>query len=510
MTIIGKPDGKVTPTGYLKGPAGNIPIDSFAASLTVGNIPVARVGIPPEYLSQLPDDADTKTYDVMVGDGTAEPVLIFRGYVCGPSGRLTPTDIRAGVDLIHVARDLDQMRLSAPNLHPQSCNDWSYQRSGSARVAGASGQFELGSAQFFSASAGTPLATQVIKELIRFMQEELTVTVDRGNSAYAVKSADLQPAITLLQSIKTVGGGTVRASLATLLANPDQNSINGHLVNVLNDSFQGQRSIWDALTAAFADFGLYLLCDNAGNVFVVPDLANFQPPQGNLLDGTYIVTRDQASSFYRRVGEVMLISQGVRPDPGADGGTETYACTIASYPPPATGPSQAPSTGATLSLLFPGWLAPIGFVVDPASLKAEPPNPSNPGNPKGTPADTGSQRAACYQAQVAYAQMLFNQESDKKRTFSVTGPLAPLAVPGTTVRIQPFSNVVAKTSGQDISGLNSEYWCYLYQVQHNVECSGRSPTLTTTFNFRNVSESDEGLGLTNHPIYSDVAPFTLQ
>jgi hypothetical protein len=516
MVIIGQKNRAVRPAGYLEGPSGiKIPITSFAASFTVGNIPVARVGILPESLRTLPDDANEDIYSVRIGDDTQEPQQIFRGYVCGPSGRLSPTDIRAGVDLIHVARDLDQMRLSAPSLHPQGCNDWSYRRAGSARVATqGNGAFPMGDNRFFQASRNKSLPAQIIEELIHFMENELRVEVQRSNPAYLFKKEDFQPAVDLLKTIKFFGGGTIRSELAAALANPVTNSINGHLVNSLNESFLCQRSIWDALTAALSDFGLLLLCDNAGQVFVIPDLSNFQPPEENLLDGEYIITRDQSSTFFRQIREVMLVSRGIVPSPNADGGGGAFVGTITSWPPPkstseqASGPAEA-GRGATLSLMLPGWLSPISYLVDREELRREPPNPSNPKILSDAPKDTTSQRRAVAEAQSAYAHMLYNLERDKRRTFCLTGPLAPRATPGTTVRLRPFSAVRARTTGADLRDFDIEYHAYLYQVSHFIECGG-APTMTTTFNFRNVSKSDEGLSLTEHPLFSDCAPFKLQ
>ena len=507
MTILGDPARATRPTGYLLLGGQQVPITSFQASFSVGNIPLARVGILPEFLSQLPTDADNQVAEVHVGDGTSDH-LVFRGYVSGENSRASAESYGAGVDLIHLARDLDEMRLSAPSLHAQGCNDWSYQRQGSSRVVGGDGSFVLGSAQFFSASKTTPLARQVIDELVRFMQEDLQVTVDRGNPAFTFKTESLQPAIDLLKTVRVTGGGTIRPEIATALSsNVRTDSINGHLVAVLNDSLICQRSIWDALTAAFSDFGLTLLCDNAGNVFVVPDLANFKPPEQNLLDGDYLLGQDQASSFYRRVGEVVLISRGVALDPKADaGGDSGYAATVTSWPPP--GDSTTTRDGATLSLQFPGWLSPISYVVDPKELSVEPPSAANPAPNTQAPANTTSERQAVAKAQLGYAQMLFNLEADKRRTFSCTGPFAPLAVPGTTVALQPYSQVQARSSGATIAQVDALYYGYLYQVRHDVDVMGK--TLTTSFAFRNVSRAEEGLALTDHPIFTDAKPFVLQ
>ena len=128
MTIIGTLGKAVVPTGQIIGPAGSrpIPITSFQSTMTIGSIPTCNVGIPAEFMGDFADAQTNQIYTVMVGTTTGASYTIFQGYINGEHGRVTTKEITDGISLIHVARDMDQMSISVPSMHPAHIYDWAY------------------------------------------------------------------------------------------------------------------------------------------------------------------------------------------------------------------------------------------------------------------------------------------------------------------------------------------------------------------------------------------------
>jgi hypothetical protein len=462
MRLIGKPNDTVRPEGFLEGPGGVIPISGLTCVNSVGSIPICRVFIPPEFLSQIPDEQTDDLYKVKIKDGE-EDVVIFTGYVAGDNGKITGTRVMGGVDLVHPARDLDESRISAPSLHPASIVDYSYTLLPEGDFGGSGFSFEP--ATFFT-SGGGKLPEQIVNGLKKEM--ESLQSESSSNGGETVKTETLQRGIDLLGRLK-FKDGTLKESIEGPLASGDSNnsSINTWVRQRCEGSFNAARSVWDTLTSIFSEFGIYLIGDGDGGVFTAADCAGmFVNPFDNLLDGKYVATFDKVSAITRSIAEVQLASENVRAnmfdDSGGPGGFVSF---------------MDGKQGATLVLQMPGWLNPIVETESEGLVKA----------------------------QQDYAKAMLYLERSKFRTISASGPLAPRALPGTIVQVAPYSAMKARSGGQ-IEDFNKTYFGYCYQVAHEIDVSGQ--IFQTTFFLKNVTSS--GDSISEHPLFSDVTPFSLE
>lgn len=480
MKIIGKPGDVIAPQGWLEGPFGKggdatrIQINSIQTSFAVGTIPTCRVSVPIEALDQLPQGQTNDVCKVMVSDGTDDHVL-FTGYCSGPRGRISGNSVSAGMSLIHIARDLDQCRLSAPGIHPASVDDFNYVIA--SRKASREG---LGSGRFFVENDVMP--KEIIENLIKELNNIEQISFQNvGNiPGVALKDVSFAPAIELLKKIKVLNGqikGEIFEPLTSNIAGQNDQCINAWVHSKVKGGLQTTMSLWDVLASIFTAFGLQIICDNLGGVSIAADTAGFTAPDANLLGASYITAFDWNSLFTRDIYEVNLIANNVASS--AVGGPPTEGATLYTYPDKearkgATG--EAP-VGGSLTLLLPGWLEPITIVRDEKELQ---------------------------KAFRSLAQMFFYLERSKLRTISISGPLAPNVVPGTNAIFEPFSKVAAK-SGQPITITKTQYTGYCYKVDHVFD--GSSNTLQTNFSFRNISSTESKETVASHPIFSDVKPF---
>jgi hypothetical protein len=458
MTIVGKEGEPCKVKAYLTGPGGEIPISGANALFSVGSIPVCRVFIPPEFLSQIPDEQTPDLYRVKVSGEDSEYTL-FTGYVAGDSGRIGDGKVSAGVDLVHPARDLDETRLSGPDLHPSSVSDYSSVWSGGFTEAG---QAYEGKPEFFKAGGG-----KLPEQIVAAMKKHLTglsssLTEKAGG---AVKKDTLQKGIDLLGKIKFLDG-QIKGELEAPLASGEGHCINEWARSRVTGSFNTARSAWDTLVAVFSEFGIYLVCDNEGGIFTSVDCSGMKS-SANEMGGNYISTWDKNSAMFRNIGEVLIAGDNVRlvnfSAEGKPGGFVTYS---------------GGKGGATLVLQVPGWLNPI--------------------------AKTNDDGDGIVEAQKLYAKMVYGLERNKFRTMCVTGPLAPLTVPGTVVQVSPFSKMKPK-SGQGIEDLGRKYSAYCHQISHEIDMPGQ--VMRTTFQFKNVSIMGSGEEIDSHPVFGDVTPF---
>lgn len=467
MVILGTPNKICKPVGILRGPAGDIDIATLECSFAVGVIPMCRVGVPPEALNKIADAQTSDIYQVLVGDGTPQYPM-FTGYFSGENGKITPTEICAGLDLIHIARDLDQMRISSPSLHPSSALDYNYTYHGDSTTgAGADAGFIFESQTFFKPGNGK-VSEQIVKGLIDILN---SLVADRAQGAAGdegFKIEAFKDGIAGLNNILHLNS-TVRAEIAEPLATEENNSINTWARSRAVGSFNGMRSTWDTLTAIFSEMCLNLVCDNQGRVYVMADVAGFEAPKGNFLGPDYVCTFDHSSQFFRNIKEVNLITDQMRSEQTTFGSTSG---TLVTYP------ENSKDVGASMAIQMPGWLNPIAF--------------------------TGTSKDA-QKAQVKYAQALYYQERNKMRTMAVTGPFAPRVVPGTTATIAPYS-AIKTFSGQGIDTIKKTYTGFCYQVNHFIDV--RSKSMQTTFYFRNISDVAKNETIKEHAIFSDVTPNT--
>lgn len=476
MKLIGKQNQAVRAQGFLEGPGGRIPISGVTCVTAVGSIPICRVFIPPEFLSQIPDEQSEDLYKVKILEGEEETTL-FTGYVAGDNGKLSGKSVSAGVDLVHPLRDLDEARISAPSLHPASIVDYSYTILPEGDFGGEGFSFEP--ATFFTAGGGK-LPEQIVSGLKKEMEGLQSESSADGGEA--VKVETLQRGIDLLGRIK-FNDGTLKESIEGPLASGDSSnsSINTWVRQRCEGSFNAARSVWDTITSILSEFGIYLIGDSDGGIFTAADCAGMTMqesspsadfvgpmPPTNLLGGGYIATFDKVSAITRNISEVLLASENVRANPFNDSGTPGG---FVSY--------MEGSKGATMVLQMPGWLNPIVETESDGLVKA----------------------------QKDYAKAMLYLEKSKFRTISASGPLAPRAMPGTIIHVSPYSAMKAKSGGQ-IDDFGKTYAGYCYQVAHEIDVPGE--IFQTTFFLKNVSVLGGGGQLNEHPLFSDVKPFTQQ
>lgn len=466
MKFIGKKGESTRVTGYVSGPGGRIELASADCTFAVGNIPMCQISVPPEMLAKIPDEETDDKYSVIVDDGDG-PSTLFTGYFSGDSGRITGQSISAGFSLIHPARDLDNTRISAPSLHPASAIDFSYVWSGAATSGGASGSgYTFAKDPSFYEKGKGKVPEQIVKALIAHLGsiQGQSASVNGAN----VKTESMKRGIELLNRIK-FQDGELESKLEGPLSTDEDNSLNSWARSKATGSFSSMRSVWDTLTSIFSELGIYLVCDNMGDVTAMVDCSGMSS-ESNSLDGTYITSYDKSSAMFRNVGEVLIMSDNVRNQSisggqGGKGGSGSFV----SFPKSGAG------KGATMILQVPGWLNPI--------------------------AETTGR---LLDVQEAYAEMAFNLEKNKFSTIKFSGPLAPLVVPGTICNVTPFSGIKAR-SGGSLEDFMRSYTGYCHQISHNVDVKGG--TLQTTFSLKNVSITGKGSKITKHPLFSDVKPF---
>lgn len=458
MIVVSKKGQVVHPFGVLQGPDEPIPITSMSCSYGIGVLPICRVGLAPELLNDIPKEQADDLFKVMVGDGAPDHTL-FQGYVAGENGRVGGSDIEAGLTLIHPARDIDEMRISAPNLHPAGVHDFTYTFFGNS-ITPEKGGFMFDGQSYYKAGGGT-LPRQIIDGLIDCLKYSSAQNLTAG-TAFKVQGAEA--AIALLQKIQPLGGTLGAATETTLAYWVDQWAL-----RQAESSFTSMSSIWDTLTLIFSSFGMYLVCTPEGDVQVMADCAGLTAPLSNYLGPEYITGFDLNTSLTRNIKEVNMLSDNIRPNSET---SETFSSSLITYPPP----EKQAERGASMSISLPGWLNPIAVKADDSLATV----------------------------QSAYAQSQFYIERSKFRTVAVSGPLAPKVKPGTTALITPYSSV--KTfSKKGVDSLQKTYTGYCYQVNHLMDAKAK--TLQTTFYFRNVSDTALGETVTKHPIFDDVVPF---
>lgn len=486
MKIIGTSGGVVTPYAILSVAGNEIPITSFQVNHTLGQLSVGRVGVPPQFLNDIPDEATQDLCEIRAGSDQGELSTIFTGYVSGPSGRKSSRSFTTGIDLIHPARDIDQMRLAAPSIHPKSIGDFDYVRTGmDFRSEVPPGQIE-----YYTGSGKFP--EQVVKKLIEYLGTLSGATQTGDADSFPFKMENYGPAIKLLGEISFLNG-TFRGFNGTR-GSALYGDINSHLSRKIGESFQSLSSIWDTLTAAFADFGMILLCLPNGKVAVTADLANVSGGFPNSFDGEYIQGFDFNSVFFRNIKGVDLTTYGASKTSDFTEANGNLSL-VESYSP------GGDERGATMVLQFPSWLSAIAH---PIRSQTEPEEPITSGNPIGTaPYSTAQEDAQIKVARTAYAKMLYGVEKNKMRTVSIVGPLAPLAYPGTCSSIDATDQIRARPTA-DITALSGVLYGYCYGVQHTMDRAAKISQ--STFLFRNVTRNP-GDYVDAHPFWSDAIPW---
>lgn len=494
MKVIGKTNQVVELDGYISGPSGTIPIEMFSSDNTVGRIAIARISVPPQYAQSISDLATKDKYRIFVGEKNGEMHNVFTGYISGKFTRFYSGSIRTGLDLIHPARDMDQMRMVAPGLHCGSVGDLQYYRISTAKYSSREGP---GRYPYYKGSGNLPAA--FLKGLSTRLAE--INSVELKDPYFQGKKESLAPCIALLGSIDVKNGTLEAGGLIQAKCNPINESIQARV----ESSFLTHSSIWDTVSAVLSDFGMLLICNPDGTVSSSVDLAGLQPNESNYIDGEIITLFDSSSAFYRNVKSVILTSNEMMSAPFYGNAKSRYVGVVVSYPRIVPQGQE----GANVSLAFPKWLENLAYNADynyrskePASSSSsikQQDNEQQPGN-----ANTDKNRIATKEIQDKYAQMLYTIEKNKLRTFRVTTVMCPTAIPGTNATIFPWGNVIPFGTGEREINMETQFAGYCSTVQHLVDV--QSKNISTTFTFRNVT-SDLGELLASNPLFADAVSF---
>jgi hypothetical protein len=494
MKIIGRPNAVVELDGYISGPGGQIPIEMFSSDNTVGRIAIARVSVPPQYAQQISDLATKDQYRIFVGEKGGEMFNVFTGYISGKFTRFHSGSIRTGLDLIHPARDMDQMRLAAPGLHCGSVADYKYYHISVAKYSD-----ETGPGKYPYFEGGGNIASAFIEGLMIRLMEISSVQIE--DPYFDSKEESLGPCIEALASIKVMNGELNAGNLIQ----GDHNPINRHINERVEASFLTYASIWDTVSTVLSDYGMLLICNPDGTTMASVDLGGIKPSDSNYVGGEIITLFDSSSAFYRNVKSVIFVSNEVMSAPGIGDPNDRHTGVVISYPIPEPDDDQ----GANLMLAFPPWLENLGYGAQYNYTKKEPASSSSSishqeeeeslGN-----ASTDSVREATKSIQYKYAQMRYTIERNKMRTFSVTTVMCPTAVPGTNALIIPWGDVTPFGAGGPNIDMSTQFSGYCSTVQHLVDVQSRN--ISTTFTFRNVTSDLDEL-VESNPLYSDAVSF---
>ena len=465
MNIIGSKNKVVIPQIYLtvKGGSSRFSVSGITCSIAMGSIPVCGLQIPPETLELIRDIGSDTQFQISVGMKDGPQTTIFTGYLAGESMNISGSNISSGIDLVHPARDLDEVRMWSPDLHAGGVADFTNFLRRKDTTAGSSQSPDglLGASPFYTGgNVGKEILQNTAAALQRTQQSSAGLFVPNAPKSLAA-AADLLQRIHLVQGHGDFGNG-----IGPLL----KKSISSWAKGQIFGSSQTLSSVWDSLSRVFAAFQLYFRCLPDGTIALQADTTGLAPG-GNFLDSDYITSIDMSGRIVRNINQIRLLSHNIHYASATGGGIDGV---IAVYPP---NPTEV--TGAAMCQILPGWL-------DPLSVSG----------------GGATQQARAFQ--VAYAKSLYFNERDKLKTAAITGPLAPGAFPGTTTLFSPYSSM--KTfSGGNISALKKSYTGYCYQVNHFIDA--RLKACQTTFLLRNISDnfSQEVWSQTN-PLYPGVKP----
>jgi len=479
MKVLATESSVIRPSAWLKS-MGADPIEILGANCTfaAGSLPHCGVQIPLESankISQKNADQDGgPLYQLVVGTSPSASDVLFSGYLSGEKGKVSKVGgvLSTGVDLIHPARDLDETRMFAPEVHCGGIQDYTYTFHNQSVAGGPIGS-KISQNSYYSGKGGS-LAKQIIEAVSFVLEEVVKVSQDANGSAVL---GSVEKSQNLLKGL-LFSEASLRPTISAKLTQ----SINDFLRAQMSASFMSMRSCWDILVSIFANFGMFLNCMGDGKITIEADVAGFESPEGNYLGPEYITDFELSSRIQRNVRQVTLVTDNILPADiasGLSGSAQKPAC-LASYPLNPTEP------GGIVCYGLPRWLAPFN---------------------QHQSADGVVTVNEVLALQRAFAQSVYYKERNKFRTMLVSGPLAPLVSVGTVAMVSPYPNIKA-LSGQGADFANKTYIGYCYQINHMIDRAGG--TWITSFIFRNVSDGASGETITSDPVLDGVKARTWQ
>ena len=481
MEFAAQPGTVVKPKVTVTGPGGELEISAVTAVLEVGKIPVASITAPPEYSEELIGQQTSVPWTVTVS-GTP----VFTGYIGGPSGQMTSDSVSSANSLVNVSRDLDQSRMWSPGIHPQSMDDWTYFLNLSKSNAG-EGEIARSFGNDFN------MKNEISAEIIRVVRGMLKKIVQ---VQLAAKPTDLD--------VLKADAGMIDPFLARYypkvpsIIDPSVYEGSPRLIpygcgvfmaNLMTQSRNANRSVWDTVQMMFASLGVTTVCDAQGKIAVMPILCGCKPPSSNLIDDNWITGYNYNSVYSRNVNKVLITSHATMKTDNGTGGSGKpgsgrakkveVITNWAAYPKDKT---PDPGSGSVVMPL-PPWLTPqIGNM--------------------GQAVDGGATEAAL----TKYAQSLYYEYRHAGRAVTLTTPFCPGAVPGTTIYFQTASKMRPFSGWKSDTGVKAGY---LWKVVHSADTESR--TFMTEWHIRSIYLNSEFGKMLDSPPFFDGSsrPFAL-
>lgn len=468
IKVIGTKNGIYKPALELRSPEGDVPINSVEITLQAGTIPTATVGMPPEFMMKgIFDIVDPEVEVAILADG----IPLFTGYLLGPSGAMSGEQIKFGMGMVHKAKDMDSGRCFFPGMHPLSNADYSMMLPGAINDT-ESGDIPAAVAEAVKFNILQNIGEEVPKAIIAVMNlftetippegtvpeqvSKLAKDVDEGN----VKAKEM------LGTVKPIGECKFISGLESAIIPAD------HFVDrVMTESSTSARSTWDLMVALYSSFGMTVLCHPDGRILAMPDFAGTRPPAANFIDNDIITSWSLQSVFSRNISGSIVMGYGA---PAGDDGdpSKRSVRSVCGYYIPEKG---KPKHGGYHVSSLPQWMQPDSHEtdVDQSIL-------SN------------------------YAKHLYYLIHNSNRTLSVTIPLAPDVLPGTSYWVDLISKAKILSGGS--LPTSGRYMGFCTSVTHSVGISIPS----TTLQLKGVSSEAESREIpTGISLFSDQTPFTI-
>ena len=455
ITPLGTPGGIYKPQLRL----GKEPLAFVSTTNSVGQLSRAACGVKPESVAKIREG----------GEVTVDGATLFKGSGWAPRGRATAVSLDFGFSLIHPAHKIDEGRAWAPGLHPMSTEHYTF-------TMGAGGYTSLDDSLFAD--------QRLMKfDLTKSLAEEIPDFILRGMEVAAKQRVSANLEQTGLDGNVANNNPEVVAALEDIIpigecklvvrdgfGGPGMSSaVSRYGQKLLHNSVTSNKSAWDLLAIFYSAFGMQIICWPDGSTRACPDFTGCKPPKGNRITGDIVASWDGSAAYTRSPRGVVVISHGftkgfsgAKPPNGES--LNPIAGNVGEY--------MTDRPGGLFITGLPGWMMPYT-------------NGAKPELPK--------------DMAQAYAKQVFAEVSNLGRTFVISTPLTPEALPGTTYFFETTSNAKNLTDGGEVSTpFDSEYAGYCFKIEHKANTEGQ---MHTHWHFRNIFDPED------YDLMMDSAPF---
>lgn len=438
MNYIGKIDSVIKPIVTANG----VNVVAVKVNNRIGDIPTCSISVLPEDVRKF-EDIDTEVTVSVQPGGT-----LFKGYPTGISCSNMNGSISAGVDLIHVARDLAETSSLVPGMVPGGTADiktWLFLPEG-LKANATSGKDII-----FPVST-KPFGEAICEGITKFLE---ATNLSYVNGFSISEAGEKSKAISMIREIGSNSKETGNLAGATFLV---ERAVSGYCQGVLS-RVGGSATMWDVLSEILGSFDCYLSCKPDGKVVIVPNFTGVSA-SGNSIESSIIQKFDRSAVSPRSPKECKIV------------GTKYAQNKAQSFLPGEMGSatSSLPGSRGTMVMSVPGWL-------DTAIWDS----------------DTGEARQKLMDK---YAEAVIMRHSNEQKTFNLMCPVCPGVFPGTSAKFQPASSIKAFDGGK-VSSFDKTFDGYCYSVEHYLSTG----SFCTTFMFKTALETDRYQKQGSHPLF---------